>query len=285
MSTTTEHSREQIRSAALEILSRDAKSGELSSQYVNLKSRIAEAFQEQEPPQPSSSRSMVVRYSLGGDSSGLSQHDANIFLEVFWELFREGIICLGANDLNPQFPFFRVTSFGVRVLQDHGPLTFEGASAYEIQLKSRVPQIHPTSLILAGEAAQAYEAGRMLSAAVVIGTALKYSWDLLIDAIQSNPDTLDIFKESLTESATLCQLEAVQKVLERHPELLPPAVRENLQTQFIGVASSILGFRDISGKGDEQSTDREHCYALLQLFIPCCQKLYQLIEVFKQGKR
>jgi hypothetical protein len=39
----------------------------------------------------------------------LSYEDSRMFTEVFWELFREGIITLGLDADNPSFPWFRAS--------------------------------------------------------------------------------------------------------------------------------------------------------------------------------
>jgi hypothetical protein len=42
--------------------------------------------------------------------NGLEAGAEDSILEIFWDLFREGIITLGNNSSNPEFPWFRLHS-------------------------------------------------------------------------------------------------------------------------------------------------------------------------------
>jgi hypothetical protein len=46
------------------------------------------------------------------------------------------------NDDNPQFPFFRVSSFGKKVLEGQDPYFFHDVSSYEQLVKTQVPQMN-----------------------------------------------------------------------------------------------------------------------------------------------
>src|SRR5438477_1832810 len=107
-----DHSLEEIRAAALDLLAgRERPSLQLIN-YHNLLVGVGEVFSRRE----STPQHPAKPVSLGG--AQLTQNDSDSFAEVFWTLFREGIITLGLNDSNPNFPFFRITEFGRRLI-DH----------------------------------------------------------------------------------------------------------------------------------------------------------------------
>ncbi len=62
---------------------------------------------------------------------------------------------------------------------------------------------------------------------------------------------------------------------------MPSAVKEDLDTNFMGITSVIRNFRNDSGHPTGRIIGREQCYALLQLFVPYCKKMYELIDVFE----
>ena len=105
-----DHSFEEIRSAALDLLAGRERASLSPTQYQNLLVGVAEVFERRE----GASRS---RDYQGGGAFGpsLSSGDRELFLEVFWTLFREGVITLGLNDSNRDFPHCRVTSFGTEL--------------------------------------------------------------------------------------------------------------------------------------------------------------------------
>ena len=55
------------------------------------------------------------------------------------------IIISGLNDANPDFPFFRVTSFGKKLLSGEQPYFFHDLSSYEKVIKDEVPDIDNTT--------------------------------------------------------------------------------------------------------------------------------------------
>lgn len=61
---------------------------------------------------------------------------------------------------------------------------------------------------------------------------------------------------------------------------LPAEVKEDLDTHFAGVLSVIRTFRNQAGHPTGKIMDREQTFVLLQLFIPYCRKLYQLMGFF-----
>src|SRR2546430_15756761 len=101
---------EEIRSAALDLLAGREQISHDLNQYERLLVEISEFFDRRDGTAQNRGH-----FSTAG-SGRLSNADRELFLEVFWTLFREGIITLGLNDSNREFPFFRLTEFGRRII-------------------------------------------------------------------------------------------------------------------------------------------------------------------------
>lgn len=93
-----DHSYEEIRNVALDILAGRERVSWDSNQFQHLQIGVGEVFERRESP--------AGRVPERHSSSQLSASDRELFLEVFWDLFRQGIITLGFNDSNREFPFF-----------------------------------------------------------------------------------------------------------------------------------------------------------------------------------
>ena len=91
------HSYERIREVVI-----DAIENTREGQFSSLKEVVAATLAEQ-----SGDASTQRMYILSGPI--LSYEDSRLFTEVFWDLFREGIITLGLNTNNPNFPWFRAS--------------------------------------------------------------------------------------------------------------------------------------------------------------------------------
>ena len=85
------HSYEEIRSATFEVLSGRVKTTYSLNQYQNLKievGKVLDAYDKLQPKPPS-------RYPA---DDALTKEDAETLREVFWDLFRQGILTLGKDE-------------------------------------------------------------------------------------------------------------------------------------------------------------------------------------------
>jgi hypothetical protein len=272
-----DHSYEEIRSVALDILAGREKASCDPTQYQNLLIGIASVFERREGPvqqQPS-------RLLRSGDSQ-LSIADRDLFLEVFWGLFREGVITLGIDDANRAFPHFRVTTFGRRLLEHGQAYFFHDVSSYEATIRKEVPKIDDITLIYLKEAMQAFRVGCLLSASVMLGVSTEHVFMLLLEQIEQNPKYSSIYTGVFEQKTILQKVNKFKNVLDQHAKELTPEVREDLDTNFAGILSIIRTFRNQSGHPTGKIIDREQVYVLLQLFIPYCKKMHQLTEYFSQ---
>jgi hypothetical protein len=267
-----DHSFEEIRAAALDLLAGRELGAYDLTQYQNLLIGIAQVFDRREGGQGG-------RGYQGGGTFGpsLSSSDRELFLEVFWGLFREGIITLGLNDSNREFPFFRVTQFGTRMIAQGHAYFFQDVSSYERLIRSEVPAIDDVTLVYLKEAMQAFRSGCILSATVMLGVATEHTFLLLVEKIEQSAAHAATFANVASERTILQKVNKFKNILDQQARLLPPDVREDLDTQFAGILSIIRTFRNQSGHPTGKIIDREQAYVLLQLFIPYCKKMYQLM--------
>jgi hypothetical protein len=67
---------------------------------------------------------------------------AELVLDVFWDLFRQGFITLGIDSShNAGWPWFRLSRFGTKALQNQSPYRFHDTTSYIAILKKEVPDI------------------------------------------------------------------------------------------------------------------------------------------------
>jgi hypothetical protein len=264
------HSYEEIRSAAIDALAGRVNIVYDVNQFAHLKIAVAKVLEAR-------GLQSTVPYSMYGADPKLSSEDANICLEVFWDLFRQGIITLGLDDSNPEFPFFRLSSLGERILKNENNYFTHDVSAYEARIKREVSQIDEVTLLYLKEALQAFRSECILSSTVMLGVATEHTFLLLLDKISKNSTHQPTFSSVVKERTILHKVNKFRKVLEGELHSLPPEIKEDLDTNFSGVLSIIRNFRNESGHPTGKIIDREQAYVLLQLFIPYCKKMYQLI--------
>jgi len=267
-----DHSYEEIRSAVLDLLAGRIDAHYAPNQFRNLLADVGEVLHRRDAPDDLTARNLwEVR---------LSANDQDLFLEVFWDLFREGIITLGSDIANPEFPFCRVSHFGRRIIENQDTYFFHDVSKYTSLVRESVPGIDPTTLLYLQEAMQAFRAGCILSATVMLGVAAEHTFLLLMETIEQSAQHGATFSGVGKQRTILRKVNTFKKILDQQLKSVPPEVKEDLDTRFLGILSVIRQFRNESGHPSGKIIEREQAYVLLNLFPSYCAKIYQLREHF-----
>ena len=271
-----EHSYEEIRGVALDLLAGREKCSYGLNQYEHLLIGVAEVFEKRD----GSTQQTAGRPWSGVSGAQLSSSDRESFLEVFWGLFREGIITIGCNDSNREFPFCRVTEFGERQLAQKDAYFFHDVSGYENIIRKEIPKIDEATVIYLKESMQAFRSGCILAATVMLGVAAEHTFLKLIEHIESNEAHYLTYSSVNQQRTILQKITKFKNILDQEIKNYPNEIREDVDTHFLGILSIIRNFRNQSGHPTGKIIDREQAYILMQLFVPYCKKIHQLIEYF-----
>lgn len=266
------HSYEELRSVALDILAGREKAPYEPTQYEHLSLGIGQVFAQREGR---------IQPGHFGATYSLDRQDKETLLELFWDLFRQGVITLGLNDANREFPFFRLTKLGQQMAQGQATYFFHDVSSYEAAICREVTDINEVTLLYLKEAMQAFRSGCMLSATVMLGVAVEHTFMLLLEIIEASAAHQKAFASVFAERTLLQKFNKFRNLLEPMLKTLPTEIREDLDTHFAGILSVIRTFRNQSGHPTGKIIDREQTFVLLQLAIPYCKKQYQLMQFFK----
>jgi hypothetical protein len=266
------HSYEELRAAALDVLAGREDVPYPPSQYEHLSLGLGHVFARRE--------GRIVPGHFGATYS-LDPQDRESLLELFWDLFRQGIISLGMNDANREFPFFHLTRLGHQLAQGQEVYFFHDVSSYEAAIRRDVPAIDATTLVYLKEAMQAFRAGCMLSATVMLGVSVEHSFELLIEHLENHQTHKVTFAPVFSERGLLRRFNRFRTIIDSKAQTLPGPIKEDLDTHFAGILSVMRTYRNESGHPTGKIIGREQTFVLLQLFIPYCKKQYQLLEHFK----
>lgn len=106
-----------------------------------------------------------------------------LILEVFWQLTIEGIIAPGISGNQGGFPWFRVTAFGKKVIEQKGYVPNDRLGYLRL-LQSRVGQSDPTVLVYVTESLETFARGSLVASTVMLGVAAERVFELLCDSLQ-----------------------------------------------------------------------------------------------------
>ncbi|NLV26465.1 MAG: hypothetical protein GXY48_04775 [Methanomicrobiales archaeon] len=271
------HTYEEIYQAACDILNgndpfKDTYSGNVNH-FVAFHGRIAEIFFLKE------SNSGERPHDISGNIN-LSRNDEDLFRDVFWDLFRQGIITLGMDSNNKDYPWFRVSYHGKKILENQSLYYFHSVETYETVIRENIPGIDEVTVTYLKEAMQSYLQGCVLSATVMLGVATEHSFDLLLEDVQANDQYSSVFGNVFTERTALQRTNKFKNTFPQIGKELPKEVKEGFDTDMMAILETIRNFRNESGHPSGKMISREQVYILLHLFIPCCKKIYQLREFF-----
>lgn len=269
-----EHSYEEIRAAALDILAGREQTSCPCHQFEELSLSVAQIISQRDG----------YFGSIGNVPGGykLSGTETEILYEVFWDFFRQGIITLGLDASNDNFPFFRVSRFGKRLIERNDAYFFHDVSSYTEVIKKTVPEINEITLLYLQEAMQAFQTGCILSATVMLGVATEHVFLLLLEAISKQSAHQKIFSNVFDQKSILNKINKYKNILDQNLSNYPSELKEDIDTHFAGVLSVIRNFRNQAGHPTGTIITREQAYVLLHLFVPYCRKLYDLMEYYKK---
>jgi hypothetical protein len=172
---------------------------------------------------------------------------------------------------------FRVSEFGRKLIAHQQAYFFHDVSSYELAIKSEVPAIDSITLLYLKEAMQSFKTGCVLASTVMLGVATEHTFLLLLERIEQSHIHASIFARVGRERTILQKVNKFKSILDGQVSNLPPEIKEDLDTHFAGILSIIRTFRNQAGHPTGKIIDREQAYVLMQLFIPYCRKMYQLM--------
>lgn len=258
------HSYEEIRGIAIDILAgRITVTGNMR-QLGDLTRGVASVFVDRGENDPNQR------------GVSLSPEEESIVQEVFWELFRQGIITPGSDGAGFNLPFFRVSRFGKSMLDGSEVYFFHDLATYEVQIKSEVPAIDDVTLMYAKEAMQAFRSGCLLSSTVMIGVASEHVFLKMMEEIDQSTTWRSVFSAVSGERTILRKTNKFKAILNNHLSALTSTAKENLDTNLSTLQTLIRNFRNETGHPTGKIIPREQVYVLLNVFILYCKKIHQL---------
>jgi hypothetical protein len=269
-----DHSYEEIRNVVIDILLDREKVRYPPNQYEHLIAGVAEVFQRRE--------GTTLAPSLLHHEPHPSAGDAELTREVFWDLFRQGTITLGSSDADRKFPHFKVSSLGKKILDGQNPYFFHDLESYTKLIRSNVPAINDITLLYLQEAMQSFRSGCMLAATVMLGVASEHSFLLLVEAAENSPKYGSHFGNVAKERTMFQKFKKFRLAVDKQVKAdLPSGIKETLDIEFDGILNLIRTFRNESGHPSGTILGREQTYVLLQMFIPYCKAIYQLMDFLR----
>jgi hypothetical protein len=268
------HSYEEIRAATFDVLSGRVNPSYSLDLFQHLKIEVGKVLDAYDklPPKPPS--------TYPADSA-LSKDDSETLREVFWDLFRQGIVTLGKDEFNNSFPFFRVTSWGEKAIRESDTYFITDTAVFESRVKSEIPKIDDITILYLKESFQAFRSGCLISSAVMLGVSAEHLFQLLLDQLESDKNQSSRFSGVFKQRNILTKIENFKSLIAADKASFRQDIRESFDTQFLGIQSIIRIYRNESGHPTGKVIDREQAFVNLRLFIPFAKMVHYLMNHYK----
>jgi len=262
-------SHEQMRSLVIETL----KTGR-ANQFASLHLEVAAVARRLEFHKD------AAHMGGGRHQDQLTPEDKGRVQDTMWDLIIEGIIRPGLNDgLNDKLPFFHLTEWGRRVVQE-GPAIPYDPDGYLKRLLADIPCLDPVIITYLTESLHTFRVGCLLSSTIALGCASEKALLLLIGAYGDSlrEDMKAKFKSNTDGRMIKRQFDELRKMLESELRArLPKNLDDGLEVELNAIFDFIRNQRNDAGHPTGKAIERERAYANLVVFPVYAKKVYALI--------
>jgi hypothetical protein len=264
-----QHTYEEIRDVVIEVLLRplpDTVTRSAPNGFPGLVASVGVVFLQREG-----------RQVLPTDGERLHPLDRELVRDVFWDLFRQGVITLGINDANPTWPWYRLSHFGEKALQGGLPLyRFHDTTSFLALVKKEVPDVSLEAVAYLDEAVAAFYAGCLLASCVMLGVAAEAEFLRLVQVATTSQTYGAAFAPVQKSQFIRGKITRFGEILKPLLPKLPKDAVADLETNLMMIQSVLRIARNEAGHPTATKPQREQVYVYLQLFTPFARQLMRL---------
>ena len=262
-----QHNYEELRTLVIdELLARSCRS------FDELQEKVSQAIMKRSNQWPPGETGIAYQ----GAVAYLHPNDSSTILEVFWDLFRQGVITLGTDARNPGWPWFRLSRFGESI-KTQSEFRFHDTSSYIAMIKSYDPDVSAAGLLYLEEAAASFYAECLLSASVMLGVAAENEFLRVLDVATSSTQWGAIFAPVTKAPFIRGKIQKFQAAFAPHRKTLAHELTEDLDINLSMIQSVLrLARNDAGHPSGIPAPTREQVYVNMQLFGPFSRQLASL---------
>jgi hypothetical protein len=211
-----------------------------------------------------------------GSATQLPPADAELVLELVWDLFRQGLVTLGLNAAKPGWPWLRLSRFGESALQQR-PHRFHNKAEFMKALCSEAIDISPDAVLYLKEAIAAFYTDCLLSTCVMLGIAAESEFLRLLDIAKNSKTYGKSFSRIGDGLSIRAKIQRFGEAIKTIPAHLPYSGPDDLGAALNVMQTIIRSARNEQGEpSGANPPSRDQVYAYLQLFIPFAEQLFRL---------
>lgn len=194
----------------------------------------------------------------------LERQDLRRYRETVWALVIEGVVAIGMDDANPQWPFLSLTEYGEHVVRNRETTPYDTSGYLRAMIDvAPLDDVENRYLI---QALVAFRHNLPDASAVMLGAASEHLIKLLGDRVAATDPAVARTVGKRLEGPALRLLSYLHDYLRPKAAQLPRDLKESLDTSFLGTANLIRTARNDAGHPALAHVSREQTFVALQLF-------------------
>jgi len=255
------HSYEELRAVVIDILLGKEKIKNGAGNYRYLSAGVGEVLVRRGAPYTD-----MQQYS--GDIR-MDDREVELVRDIFWDLFRQGLVTIGRDDMNDAWPNFRLSHNADQTLGKASPYRFHNAASYLTLVKTEAPDISPDTEEYLNQAIATYYTDCLLASCVMLGVAAEIEFFRLIDTGAASVTHRSLFLPASKERQLRQKIQKFQTALPSLPKTLVSQAGEDLDTHINAIQSLLRIARNKAGHAlANRTVSREQMYVNLQMFVP-----------------
>jgi hypothetical protein len=211
-----------------------------------------------------------------------------IIQEIFWQFIAQGVITPGINLENPNLPFFRLTEYGKKVIQEDRFLPHD-PNGYIDNFKQAVS--NPDSVVLGylEESLRCFVSGCLVASTMMLGIASEVVFlnlcNILLSAL-NNPIEKKRFNGIMQNISMIAKFEFVRDKLEMIMQIKKGVLPPNTVITLLGVFELIRSQRNDIGHPQETMPvlTKDQVFVYMRMFPQYCSTAEVVESYLKSNK-
>lgn len=223
-----------------------------------------------------------------GDQGTGRRRLAYLAQDVLWEFMIQGIIAPGLNVHNPNFPWFRITEYGEKVLLEKEFLPHD-PTGYLVRFRSEIENFDPVVESYLSESLNCFTRGSLVASIVMLGVASERAFLLLCNAFLNaiaNSAEKTKFQKILANIAIKPKMDWVFNKIQVIQSNSPRPLPDNVNIMLGAIFDFIRCQRNDLGHPQEKppKVTRDDAYVNLRIFPSYYKISLQIIDYLNTHK-
>ncbi len=212
----------------------------------------------------------------------------SLYQDILWEFIIQGVIFPGINLSNSNLPWFHLTEYGRRVLEEGRYLPHD-PTGYIKRFRTNVINPDPVVVTYLTESLECFRRGNLIASIVMLGIASERMLLLLCSALLDSlsngtekEEAQNIFKSMPIKP----KLDWVTNKIENLQRGKPRPLPDDVNIMLIAIFNFIRRQRNDLGHPQESPPEitREQAFANLEIFPSYCSMANQVVEYFHDNR-